>query len=215
MNIYQKHPDYGYPVLKPWKGQYEPIFEAIKSLTLLTKDRVYYLLALSAHGINMEGEFAECGVWRGGSALALAHQITTSGAQKTLYLFDRFEDTESLLSPKTKSSEASRVSFGKVAEILSPFGFVRIIKGEIPSVLEKARSTTFSFVHIDLNEYTSTRDATGFFYERMNKGSVMLFDDYGFPTYAESVKKAVDEFFGGEKEEPIVLSTGQCFVIKL
>ena len=39
----------------------------------------------------------------------------------------------------------------------------------------------------------------------------MVFDDYGFPT-CPGAKAAVDEFFHGRKEVPLVLPTGQAVV---
>jgi hypothetical protein len=43
---------------------------------------------------------------------------------------------------------------------------------------------------------------------------MMIFDDYGFLGYAQSAKRAVDEFFDDKPEEPIVFPTGQSLIIK-
>jgi len=42
----------------------------------------------------------------------------------------------------------------------------------------------------------------------------LVFDDYGFPSCAGG-KRAIDEFFAGKPEVPIVLPTGQAIVVKL
>ena len=53
------------------------------------------------------------------------------------------------------------------------------------------------------------------FYSRVVKGGVILLDDYGFIEYKDSERKAADEFFATRPEKPIVLTTGQAFVIKI
>jgi O-methyltransferase len=42
----------------------------------------------------------------------------------------------------------------------------------------------------------------------------MIFDDYGFPS-CPGARKAVDEFFGGKPETPIVLGTGQALIVRM
>lgn len=213
MNVYIEHPTLGYRVLTPWRETYDKIYEIVKDLTLLSKERVYYLLALASHAINVDGDFAECGVYRGGSALALAYQMALAGAKKRLHLFDRFEESGFSFRSDSESSGRNKLSYQGVANRLRAYDFVRIHRGEIPSSLKGVEGVAFSFVHIDLNDRISTRDATAFFYDRMVPGGLILFDDYGFPMYSESVKRAVDEFFADKKEEPIILGSGQSFVI--
>jgi hypothetical protein len=43
---------------------------------------------------KIEGDFVECGVWKGGSAgiMALAHQRQSNDLDRTIHLFDLFED---------------------------------------------------------------------------------------------------------------------------
>jgi hypothetical protein len=60
--------------------------------------------------------------------------------------------------------------------------------------------------------YQPTLDSVVFFYPRMNRGGLMLFDDYGFAT-CPGARRAIDEFFT-DKPEPIIdLPTGQAFVL--
>lgn len=218
MSEYIKHPMYDYKVLIPWRDEYDHVYGNVKKITLLTKDRVYYLLSLSTHGIHLDGDFAECGVYKGGSAYILAHQIASYGVHKNLHLFDTFNGIPASTVSDNNSHKEGRfndVSYEKIAKTFDGFDFVRIYKGEVPDTLKKVRDIRFSFVHLDLNNYFPTYVAIDFFYERMRKGAIMLFDDYGFPIYKESIKRAVDESFGDKEEGPIVLPTGQSFIIKL
>jgi O-methyltransferase len=40
---------------------------------------------------GIEGDVVECGVWRGGSMMAIALELAHLGASRTLYLFDTFD----------------------------------------------------------------------------------------------------------------------------
>ncbi len=92
------------------------------------------------------------------------------------------------------------------------FPFARLYKGWIPERFEEVADIRFCFLHIDVDIYQPTRDALRFFYERMNPGGLILFDDYGYTT-APGERLAVDEFFADKPEEPILLPTGQAFVL--
>jgi len=57
-------------------------------------------------------------------------------------------------------------------------------------------------------------DCCDFFYKRLARGGIIIFDDYGYIT-CPGAKKAIDEFFSGKPEYPCYLPTGQCFAIKI
>ena len=96
---------------------------------------------------------------------------------------------------------------------LSQFNFVKYYKGWIPDRFSEVQMLTFSFVHIDVDLYQPTLDSIAFFYERLNKGGIMICDDYGFIT-CPGAKKAMDDFFRDKTEPVIMLTTGQAFIIK-
>lgn len=90
---------------------------------------------------------------------------------------------------------------------------IRFYQGVFPSTAEDVRNITFCLVHIDVDIYQSVIDCCNFFYMRMQKGGMMIFDDYGFLT-CPGAKVAVDEFFADKPEYPCYLPTGQCIVIR-
>src|SRR5437868_15240963 len=69
-----------------------PISEALLQcprLALGDRQWGYYLCSLARQAAHLAGDFAECGVGNGGSALLLCHILEKTG--KRLYLFDSFK----------------------------------------------------------------------------------------------------------------------------
>jgi O-methyltransferase len=119
------------------------------------------------------------------------------------------------LDPSNHSpGDFSGTSLFEVQKFLSSFAFVDYHKGTIPQTLQSVENRLFAFVHIDVDLYESAKSCCAFFYPRLSKGGMMIFDDYGFLGYAQSAKRAVDEFFDDKPEEPIVFPTGQSLIIK-
>ncbi len=167
------------------------------SCTKLTPDRLAILDSLSTQCAQLEGEFAECGVWLGGSA-----KVLLKG--RPLHLFDTFMGMPDNDDP----AKLPGGSFGDTSELLvreylgsEP----RIHAGKIPDTFKGLEETKFSFVHVDVDLYDSTVDCITFFLPRLVLGGMMVFDDYGFPDYYASEKRAVDE-----RLEVTPLPTGQA-----
>ena len=61
------------------------------------------------------------------------------------------------------------------------------LKGFIPHVLEKYKEKNMiDWLHIDLNSSIATKEILEFFSHRLNKNSIIVFDDYGWPNHEES-----------------------------
>jgi O-methyltransferase len=74
--------------------------------------RHYLLQTLAQRVLDMrvEGDFAECGCWKGTSSYELAKLISWSGLDKRLHIFDSFEGG---LSDKAAEDANSRVELSK------------------------------------------------------------------------------------------------------
>ena len=207
-----------YATYSPWfVTPFADLYDQIQSRTLVTADRCYTLQKFVAHCSFLPGEFVECGVYRGGTAYLIATVLDRQKSPAGLHLFDTFEgmpESAALDPSNHRPGDFAGTSLFEVQEFLSAFAFVDYHKGTIPQTLQSIDNRHFAFVHIDVDLYESHRSICAFFYPRMSEGGMMVFDDYGFVGYAQSVKQAVDEFFEDKPEEPIVLPTGQCLVIK-
>lgn len=178
-------------------------------------DRKYTLNQFLQLTGNVEGDTAECGAYEGATSYLICAFIREHEQIKTHHIFDSFEG----LSQPQKEDGAYwkkgnlSASEENCRNNLSAFGFVEYYKGWIPDKFPEVKDLRFSFVHIDVDLYQPTLDSVEFFYERLNKGAVIICDDYGFST-CPGAKKAMDDFFATRPEKLIMLTTGQSFMIK-
>jgi O-methyltransferase len=195
------------------------IYSKIRDRTSVTPDRCYILDRLGRHCSHLEGDFAECGVYQGGTAFLIGNVLQAARVDKTLHLFDTFAgmpDTVVRERDKHEKGDFGDTSRESVERYLAPFSHVvDIHAGFIPESFEEVKDAKFACVHIDVDIYQTAWDCCEFFYERLVKGAVMVFDDYGYVKYKDAEKRAVDEFFANKPEIVITLVTGQGMVIKL
>lgn len=200
-----------------WLANFQEIISKVVGSTLITPDRCYIIHRFCLNSLHLQGDFAECGVYKGGSAFLIANTIRHHIETRPLHLFDTFTGMPNTAVEGVdghKVGEFSDASLDSVSHYLAEFPFVIFHAGFIPDTFIEVEDRLFSFVHVDVDIYRTASDCCGFFYPRLAKGGVMLFDDYGFPE-CKGLKQAVDEFFADKKESQIVLPTGQCFVTKL
>jgi len=217
---YTPYYPYGYATYSPWfQSPFQNIYRKIRSRSLVSEDRGYIINRLCLHSLRLEGDFAECGVYKGGSAFLIASTIKQYiDKGRSLHLFDTFTgmpDTAVKERDGHTKGDIGDTSLEEVNEYLKGFSFIEFHPGFIPDTFKEVTSKQFCFVHIDVDIYQSTLDCYRFFYDRVVPGGILLCDDYGFPTYKNAAKAAVDQFFSNKPEAPIVLPTGQCLVIKL
>jgi O-methyltransferase len=216
---YTRNHPYSSYTYSPWfENWFLDILKKIRDHTLVSEDRCFTIHMFSKHCRHLEGDFAECGIYKGGTAYLISLILKdNSNHQKTLHLFDTFSGM-----PKSANEDKSHhkegdyqdTSVEAVKDFLSDYSFVEFHPGLIPDTFEAVTNKKFAFVHIDVDIYQSIKDCCEFFYERMTKGGIMIFDDYGFQGYELAAKKAVDDFFIEKSEIPITLRNGQCLVLK-
>lgn len=160
---------------------------------------------------KIEGDIAEVGVYKGGSAAV----ICEAKENKALHLFDTFQGLPGLsgFDDRSRLSFAQySASFESVKSYLGRYAGVNFYVGLFPATAEPVKNKKFSFVHLDVDLYESTLNCLKFFYPRMTRGGVILSHDY---STLKGVKKAFDEFFE-DKPEIIIEPAGcQCMIVKL
>lgn len=184
-------------------------------------DRRFTLYEYAKSVRRLPGCTAECGVLFGtGSGMICKTLEGTYGPDEYHYGFDSFEGLP-------EPTEADRmknghqwwakgrlcVGYERVQENLSDLPKVRLVQGWIPDSLAPYQNCSFRMVHIDLDLHQATIDSLHWFYPRMVRGGVFLFDDYGLQS-CPGARSAVLEFFRDKPDAVIELVSGQAVVIK-
>ncbi len=179
---------------------------------------------------GVPGAFAECGVWRGGSVLAMILTLQELGREdRDIYLYDTFEGmtapTEHDVSPLeppalTTWEEARRRRARPWPELFGPQAFdegavrqtvlatgypeerVHIVRGAVEETVPAHAPDRLALLRLDTDWYESTRHELLHLYPRLADGGVLIIDDHG---HWEGARRAVDEYFDGHAT-PVLLS---------
>lgn len=202
--------------IQPWQEDKEfgGLYDAMKGYTLVDIYRCFMLYQFAHQVSSLPGDVAEAGVYKGGTARLLAGLFGPSG--KKVHLFDTFEGMPETDPEKDihEKGDFNDTSLNAVKRLLKGCVNAVFYPGFFPDTAGPVKGSTFCLVHIDTDIYRSVLDGCDFFYPRMDKGGIMVFDDYGFLS-CPGAKAAVDEFFAAKPESPCYLTTGQCIVVKL
>jgi O-methyltransferase len=122
------------------------------------------------------GDFAEFGVYKGGSAARLAEIARAQG--RRLFLFDTFSGI-----PVKSEIDGHNVGDFNDTSLDSVFAAIPdaiFFPGVFPATLlaTKVAVERLAFVHVDADQYESVKAACLHFPDRMVRGGIMLFDDY-------------------------------------
>lgn len=183
------------------------------------EDRKFVLFQLAKAVNCVDGDTAECGVYKGASSYLILK--ANENSSKLHHIFDSFEG---LSSPKPEDQISIKrvfkwkkhdlsVSEPEVRDNLKDFEKIKLYKGWIPQRFNEVSDRKFSFVHIDVDIYQPTYDSLTFFYTRTSPGGIIVCDDYGFET-CPGAKHACDEFLEDKEEKIVHLPTGQGVIIK-
>jgi O-methyltransferase len=158
---------------------------------------------------RLPGDMAEVGVFEG----ATARLICEAKGERSLHLFDTFSG---LPPDSPRDAGVHRLhqyacSRHSVEHYLAAFDNVFIHEGRFPDSAQGLPERKYSFVHLDVDLYESTRDCLEYFYGRLLPGGAIISHDYSM---LEGVKNAVDEFLADKPERLIEQPTTQCVIFK-
>ena len=151
---------------------------------------------LVRESLDVPGDIAEFGSWRGANLLYMAKllQILDPLSQKRIHCFDSFQGLTAF-SPHdgaemTESRGDYRGSFEELLGVIDLYELndtICIHKGLIEDTLEKsltaAPARTFSLVYCDTDLYESTKVILEQMHPRMAKGGLFVFDEWNHDKY--------------------------------
>ena len=197
--------------------QFMEIYSICKSYTMTSIQRMYtlYLSVKYVLENDLEGDFVECGVWRGGSSMLIATYLKLKGRDdKKIFLYDTFEgmtkpseldvsvkkEVASSIFSKTATSEDYSnwcyADLGDVKNNLLSTGIknesLHFVKGKVEETIPGTIPDKIALLRLDTDWYESTKHELEHLYPLLVEKGVLIIDDYGF---WEGCKKAVMEYF--------------------
>ena len=192
---------------------------------MTTPSRVYALTRAVEYVIagRIPGSFVECGVWKGGSMMAVALTLLRLGVtDRPLYLYDTFEGmtdpgaedvrhsgetASALLETLPRSSnEWAYAGIEEVRAAMSGVGYpeerIHLVQGPVEDTLPAHAPDEIALLRLDTDWYASTRHELEHLYPRLAPRGVLLVDDYG---YWRGQRQAVDEYLA-ENEIALLLN---------
>jgi hypothetical protein len=200
--------------------------------TLTSVPRLQAVIDATRHVVARElpGAFAECGVWRGGSVLAMLLTLQELGRDdRDIHLYDTFEgmtapterDVSSFDPPALETWRAAEREGGLAwSELLGQFdeqsvrrtldatGYpaarLHLVRGPVEEMLPQHAPDALALLRLDTDWYESTRHELEHLYPRLASGGVLIIDDYG---HWEGARRAVDEYFAQHGPAPLLHRT--------
>jgi O-methyltransferase len=194
------------------------IINRVKPYTMTTVPRLYALIQAVRYVVNanVPGSIVECGVWRGGSMMAVVETLKSLGRfDRDLYLYDTYEGMTTPLDldidhkgvpasiefDRTKRgndrSEWCYASIDDVRHNLLSLGYdnqrLNFIQGKVEETIPESAPPRIALLRLDTDWYESTRHELIHLYPCLFTGGVLIIDDYGC---WQGCRKAVDEYFG-------------------
>jgi len=191
------------------------IIKRVKSYTMTSNERLFGLIEAVRYIVRnrVEGDFIECGVYKGGSMMTVALVLLEENcSDRDLYLYDTFTgmtdpsdvdvDFRGNVMHHTRwpvvPEEAVRAALYSTEY---PRNKIHFVRGRVEDTLPDQAPEKIALLRLDTDWYESTKHELVHLYPRLVQGGVLIIDDYG--QYLGS-KRAVNEYLS-EQNIPTLL----------
>ena len=211
---------------------------ALRPFTMTSAERLWALINATCYicETGVPGDFVECGVWRGGSVMAMAGELAKHGVQdRRVWLYDTFAGmtapTEKDVEAGTGTTAAHMLQTTEIGDgnnvwcvagrsdvernVYStkfPKDQFVFVQGDVTQTLSKQSPESIALLRLDTDWYESTRASLEVLYPRLSPGGVCILDDYG---HWQGARAAVDEYFEERGARPFMLPidySGRLFI---
>jgi O-methyltransferase len=197
------------------------ICDSVRKFTMTTAERINSVIeAVRYISTNkIPGSMVECGVWRGGSTMAMALTLRDCGDEtRDIYLYDTFSGmstptdadisclgtmAQKVYSKTIKSQGVSNWCLSTKEEVGNnvfsteyPKEKFYFIKGKVEETIPKTMPKKIALLRLDTDWYESTKHELLHLFPLLSTNGVLIIDDYG---YWEGARKAVDEYVSENK----------------
>jgi hypothetical protein len=196
-------------------SDFSDILKEVSPFTMTSAERMYALYKSVQYLVkaNIEGDFVECGVWKGGSMMLAAMELQRLTSVRDLYLFDTFTgmsepgafDTHRGVSAReqwenNREGELNwgHISMDQVKRNMYSTGYpierMKFVQGRVEETLRISENVPekISILRLDTDWYESTKVELETLFPRLMPGGVLILDDFG---WWEGSRKAVEEYF--------------------
>ena len=192
------------------------ICNAVRNFSMTSPERVNALVEAVQYVVNsrVEGSLVECGVWKGGSSMAMIFALQSLDCvDREIWLYDTFEgmpapseldlsvngenasDIFSGLRLSDDSSDWCRAPLSEVTTNVLQTGYpsdlLYFVKGKVEDTIPKHLPQKISLLRLDTDWYESTHHELMHLFPRLQPGGVLLIDDYG---HWKGARRAVDQY---------------------
>ncbi|MFL5739004.1 MAG: TylF/MycF/NovP-related O-methyltransferase [Flavisolibacter sp.] len=205
---------------RQWPQDFDELHRSIiqksEPFTMTSPERMFGLIEAVKYiqNNNIEGDIVECGVWKGGSMLAIAETLTRLNENnRKLFLYDTFEGmpppseadvshmnqkAEDLL--KTNEDKETNTvwaysTLDTVKQTMMLSGYpeqkIQYVRGKVEETIPEVIPQKIALLRLDTDWYESTRHELIHLFPLLARGGVLIIDDYG---YWKGARKAVDEY---------------------
>ena len=174
--------------------------------------RIYILLYFAKLSLNLDGDFVECGTYKGTTAKDVLEECELEKFGKKYWLYDLFEWEDGDEHTQLKEHDNPQMHEDVVARF-SEYKNVQIIKGSVPESFSEGFPESIAFCHIDMNHPVPESGALKAVMPKLVKGGIVIFDDYGWWQYSKQ-KIALDKIALSFGQKILELPTGQALLIK-
>ena len=200
---------------------FKEIYCKCKDYTMTSIERMYALYKSVQYVIDREipGDFVECGVWKGGSTMIIAHTLLKMKEQnRKIYLYDTYEgmtkptEKDKIISgsldtldlwEKHQKNGYNGLSYSPLDEVkknMHSTGYPQkqlvFIKGKVEDTIPEVIPEQIALLRLDTDWYASTYHELKHLYKLLSNRGVLIIDDYG---YCAGSKEAVDRYFKKNK----------------
>lgn len=192
------------------------IYRLCKPFTMTSFERIYGLCQAVDYvtRAGVQGDFVECGVWRGGSTMAMALSLLRAGvSDRTLYLYDTFtgmsepgdrdrdfrgRDARKQWKRSVDKGGVSTWCLGDIDDVRNnltstayPKERIVFVQGKVEETIPGVLPEQIALLRLDTDWFESTYHEFVHLYPRLSRGGVLIIDDYG---HWKGAREATDRY---------------------